>query len=217
MLQAVITGISKKDRALVYFYLLFIISLLAAAYARGLFVVHGPVNAVTPERLQKFLAFYRENFFSEISVIFINNSAAALILIYFTPLAILLKRRLVFLRSAGEDLTKWDRLLLYGFPVFFLIKQGIVIGLKLSGFADQIGESLLTTFIGIIFPHLSLEALALCLAAVLGLHVTRRCLAGDALGYGLKAATLAVVALVAAAALLEVSVTPKVFAFFMIG
>lgn len=208
-------GIKKRDLTTVSLCLLFALSLIGAAYAGQAYGTGTPVIELTPERLQRFTAFYRDNFFSELGIIFANNSAAALLLIYFTPMALRLHKWLGFLRPPGCRLTRVDRFMLSGFPAFFIIKQGAVMGLSLAGFASRIGESPAATFFSIIFPHLSLEALAICLAGAQGLKETGQCLAGGRASPGTGMSALLIIGLMALAALLEVALTPRVFAFVM--
>lgn len=198
-------------------HLLFIMSLMGAAIAGDAFGARAPAIDITPEQIRRFVAFYKENLISEMSIIFINNTVAGLLLIYFTPLALKLHGWLGALRPVGR-LTGWDRFLLYGFPALFVIKQGIVMGLGLADFAAQIGEGMATTFFSIIFPHLAPEALALCLAAAMGLEVTRRALNRETpkAGFSINIAALSVVGLMALAAFLEVALTPQVFALVML-
>lgn len=176
-------GIKKRDLTTVSLCLLFALSLIGAAYAGQAYGTGTPVIELTPERLQRFTAFYRDNFFSELGIIFANNSAAALLLIYFTPMALRLHKWLGFLRPPGCRLTRVDRFMLSGFPAFFIIKQGAVMGLSLAG--------------------------------AQGLKETGQCLAGGRASPGTGMSALLIIGLMALAALLEVALTPRVFAFVM--
>lgn len=210
-------GIIKRDREVVSFYLLIIISIAVAAIAAGAGDVYKPAAVLTAGKLEKFVAFYRENFLSEFGVIFSNNSLAALLMIYFSPLAIFLYRWMERLGLTGSRITWWDRFLLYGFPALFLAKQGAVMGWGLVGFAAQTGHSPAAVFFSIIFPHFLFEALALCQAGALGLAVTGQALTGGGLSVDIRKAALPVIGLLAAAAFLEVAITPRIFAFMMLN
>lgn len=205
---------NKRDLTPVSLCLSFFISLVGAAAVGQAYDGGTPIE-LTPELLQRFKAFYRENFFLELGIIFVNNSAAALVLIYFTPLALRLHKWLSCVRAPGCRLTRLDLFMLYGFPAFFIIKQGLVMGFSVAGFSSRIGESPAVVFFGIIFPHLSLEALAICLAGALGLKVTRQCLAGGRASPETGISALKIVGLVALAALVEVRLTPGIFAIVM--
>lgn len=170
-------GIKKRDLTTVSLCLLFALSLIGAAYAGQAYGTGTPVIELTPERLQRFTAFYRDNFFSELGIIFANNSAAALLLIYFTPMALRLHKWLGFLRPPGCRLTRVDRFMLSGFPAFFIIKQGAVMGLSLAG-AQGLKETGQCLAGGRVSPGTGMSALLIiglmALAALLEAALTPR-------------------------------------------
>lgn len=189
----------------------FLLTLLLSA----LFSAGGMGNGLSRQALTEFLSFYRENYVREFFIIFLNNSFVALVMIYFTPFALFLRK--VWERQKDYDFTlsTRERYLLYSFPIIFLTRDAIRIALVVSDLSSRIQKDVILTFLGIIFPHGFPELVALGLAGAVGMEVTRRFLVkAEEKTPGFKV-ILFLISCIAAAAYLEVRFTPEVFALLM--
>lgn len=178
---------------------------------------------LSSQRLREFLSYYDIYRFKEFAVIFGNNFLAVVTVVYFTPLALSLRRVWERLRGRRTEVSMMEKNLLFLFPGLFLVRQAVYIALASCELASQIGRNVVITMIGIILPHGIPEFLVFSLAGAVGMEVTRKALTVSQ-GKGLtvlpdkavSSYTLGVLAsAVAACALVEVCLTPKVFAVLM--
>lgn len=189
----------------------FFVTLLFSA----LFFAGGIGNGLSRHTMAEFLNYYRENYVREFLKIFLNNSFVGLVMIYFTPFALFVRKVWEKHRDYNFPLSTRERLMLYSFPTVFLTRDAIRIALTVSDVSSQIQKDMFLTFLGIIFPHGLPELVALGLAGAVGMEVTRRHVTNHAEKTpGLKV-ILFLIFLIGAAAFLEVRFTPVVFALLM--
>ena len=191
--------------------LFFVITLLLAA----VFSTDAMDKLSNERSVAEFLSYYKNNSIREFSTIFLNNSFVAIVIIYFTPFALFVRDTWEKRRGMTSPLSSRERLILYSFPVLFLIREAIRIALTVSDLSGQIDRGVIITFFGIIFPHGLPEFLALSVAGAMGMEVTRRCFS-SAPGRtpGIKQVSLLII-FIGFCAFLEVHLTPRVFALLL--
>lgn len=191
--------------------LFFVITLLLAAVFST-----DAMDKLSKERtLTEFLSYYKNNSVREFLIIFFNNSFVALVIIYFTPFALFVRNLWEKGRGVTAALSPRERLILYSFPVLFLIREAIRIALTVSDLSGQIDRGVIVTFLGIIFPHGLPEFLALSVAGAIGMEVTRRCFSSSTDRMpGVKQVALLII-FIGFCAFLEVYLTPRIFALLL--
>ncbi len=191
--------------------LFFTITLLSTA----LFSAGEMGNGLSRQVLAEFLRYYRENYVREFFIIFLNNSFIALVLVYFTPFALFLRKIWEKYRDCNSLLSIRERFLLYSFPTIFLNREAIRFALVVNDFSGQIQKGRILTFLGIIFPHGVPELLALGMAGAVGMEVTLRYIGKkDHKNPSLKVLLLLILS-IGLAAFMEVRLTPGIFALLM--
>ncbi|MBU7008404.1 stage II sporulation protein M [Phosphitispora fastidiosa] len=188
---------------------LFIISAITAS---------GGETSLTGQCLTEFLTYYDQYMVNEFLKIFSNNFFIVVLLVYFTPLALLLRRVWQKLRSRSDDISAFEKVLLYLFPAIFLIRQAVNIAVILNGTSTSISKNVMLIFTGIILPHGLPELLAVSLAGAIGMEVTRRVLFSNVSGPLVKARVLGLLGVFTAlCAFVEVYFTPKIFSILMVA
>lgn len=191
--------------------LFFIMTLLLAAVFST-----DAMDKLTNERsLNEFLSYYKNNSIREFLIIFLNNSFVAIVIIYFTPFALFIRNAWEKRRGITTALSPRERLILYSFPVLFLIREAIRIALIVSDLSGQIDRGVIITFFGIIFPHGLPEFLALSVAGAMGMEVTRRCFSSTSGRTPGMKQVIVLIIFIGFCAFLEVHLTPKVFALLL--
>lgn len=189
----------------------FLLTLLLAA----LFSTGSLGEGLNRRALAEFVSYYRDNYVKEFFKIFLNNSFVALVMIYFTPFALFLRKIWEKHRDYDFPLSTREKILLYSFPAVFLTRDAMRIALIVSDLAGQIQRDIFVTFFGIIFPHGFPELVALGLAGAVGMEVTRRHITKHGEKTPEIKILLFLIFCVGAAAYLEVLFTPMVFALLM--
>ena len=188
---------------------LFIINALTAA---------GGEASLTSQCLREFLEYYDRYMANEFLKIFLNNYFIVVLLEYFTPLALLLRRVWQKFRNRNDEISAFEQVLLYLFPAVFLIRQAVNIAIILNGTSTSISKNVLLTFAGIILPHGLPELLAVSLAGAIGMEVTRKVLFSNVSGPLVKGRVLGLLGLFTAlCAFIEVYFTPKIFSILMVA
>lgn len=174
------------------------------------------MDKITRQRsLTEFLSYYNNNSLREFIIIFFNNSFVAIVIIYFTPFALYVRNWWEQRRGVSADLSPREKLILYSFPVLFLIREAVRIALTVSDLSGQIDRGVLITFFGIIFPHGLPEFLALSVAGAMGMEVTKRCFYSvSGTMPGVKQ-VVGLIIFIGFCAFLEVKLTPRVFALLL--
>lgn len=172
--------------------------------------------SVTGQSLHEFLTYYDTHWADEFFKIFINNYCAVLILIYFTPITMGVRSIWEKFRKNEVEVSGFEKILLYLFPILFLIRQAVNIALILNNFSGQIDKNIYLTLAGIIMPHGIPELLVFSLVGALGMEVTRRHLSDPESGGLVRGGALGMMSvLVALCAFIEVYFTPRVFVYLM--
>ena len=175
-----------------------------------------PGAALTARSLREFLNYYNTHVVDEFLKIFLNNYLAVLVIVYFTPLVLGLRKILEKCRNKQITLSKFDKVLLYLFPGIFLVRQAVNIAIIANSLASHINKNVIVTLTGIILPHGLPELLAFSLAGAVGMEVTRKLLFSTSQGRLVSGKVLgSLVVFIALCAFLEVYFTPKVFAVIM--
>lgn len=191
--------------------LFFLVTMLLAA----LFSAGGLGNGLDRQALAEFVTYYRENYVGEFFKIFLNNSFVALVMIYFTPFALFIRKIWEKHKDYDFPLSHRERILLYAFPAIFLTRDAIRIALVVSDLSGRIQKDMVLTFLGIIFPHGFPELVALGMAGAVGMEVTRRYVTKQGEKTPELKVLLFLIFAIAACAFLEVRFTPLVFALLM--
>lgn len=188
---------------------------LLTLFLAALFSAGGLGGGLNGQALTEFVKYYRENYVSEFFKIFLNNSFVALVMIYFTPFALFIRK--VWEKHMDYDfpLSTREKILLYSFPAVFLTRDAIRIALIISDLAERIQKDMIITFLGIIFPHGFPELVALGMAGAVGMEVTRRHIMRQGEKTPQLKVLLFLILCIGAAAFLEVRFTPLVFALLM--
>jgi len=166
--------------------------------------------------VSEFLRYYDRYLLREFMIIFSNNYFAALVVVYFTPLALGLRRFWGRWRGKNTPLSRLEQALLYLFPAIFLVRQAVNIAVVLSGLAGPMSKNILVSFAGLILPHGLPELAAFSLAGALGMEVTHKLFNSVDSGRVVNARVLVILTTVFAfCAFLEVYFTPRVFALLV--
>lgn len=193
-----------------------VISFMGTLLLANYFTQGHPGEVITRKSLAAFLKYYEENHMTEFLTIFVNNSFSALVLVYFTPFILFVRRRWEKLRNYSIQLSGFEKLLLYSFPVMFLVREAVRIAMLVNGLSLQINKSLVLTFSGMLLPHGLPELIAFSVAGAFGMEVTKHCLTEPSFerAVGSRKIVLLIVT-IGLCAYLEVSFTPRVFAILM--
>ncbi len=193
------------------------------AFMVSLFIINsvtaaGGETSLTGQCLTEFLEYYDRYMINEFLTIFLNNYLIVLLLVYFTPVALVLRRIWLKFRQRDEEISAFEKVLLYLFPAVFLIRQAVNIAVILNGTSASISKSVLLTFTGIILPHGLPELLAVSLAGAIGMEVTRKVLYANVSGPLVKSGVLGLLCVFTAlCAFVEVYFTPKIFSILMVA
>ncbi len=174
-----------------------------------------PVASLNGNKIRQFLNYYETYLVDEFVEIFFNNYAVLLVIVYFTPIVLGLRR--VWEKWRGKELTlsSLEKSLLYLFPGIFLARQAVNIAITVNALSVQINKNVVITLAGIILPHGLPELLAFSLAGAIGMEVTRKMLS-TASGTLVNMQVMCLLCIFTAlCAFLEVSFTPRVFALLM--
>lgn len=172
--------------------------------------------AFTSRALGEFTGYYDRYFLREFTIIFLNNYLAALVVVFFTPIALWIRKLWERWRGNSTPLSPVERTLLFLFPALFLIRQSVNIGIILSGLAGDMSKNIVIAFTGLILPHGLPELAAFSMAGALGMAVTRELIKARPSERLIKGRILALLtAAIAFCAFLEVFLTPKVFALLV--
>jgi len=182
----------------------------------GVFADTAGGNQITNLGLKKFLAYYTANGINEFLVIFLNNYMAVLIIVYFGPVALWVRRQWERWRDRETALSALEKILLYVFPAVFLVRQAVNIAVIINGMAASINKNVILMFTGIVLPHGLPEFLVFCVAGAVGMEVTHKMLFSDSPGQIISGRVmLGLLVLIGACAFLEVYFTPRIFAALM--
>lgn len=167
--------------------------------------------------INDFLRYYDRHRLDEGMQIFLNNYLAVLVVVYFTPATLWLRHLWHRYRSKKETaVTTFEKIILYLFPAFFLVRQAINIAVVTGNLSFGIGKNLILTLAGIILPHGLPELLVFSLAGAVGMEFTRGLLSAKDQTRLISAKLLGLLMLLTAGcAFVEVYFTPKVFALLM--
>jgi len=197
---------------LAFVFTVFLLSAFSAVFPAS--VSNGTL--VDSRSLQEFLAYYDTHLVREFLEIFLNNYFAALVLIFFTPVILVLRR--VWQKWRGRDcvVSVFEKNLLYLFPGIFLIRQAVYMASILSGFSVSIDKNALLILAGILLPHGLPELLAFSMAGALGMEVTGKLLSAISPGKLVRMRTLGLLLLATVfCAFVEVYFTPRIFVAVM--
>ncbi|WP_418791619.1 stage II sporulation protein M [Phosphitispora sp. TUW77] len=192
----------------------FIISL----FAINTLTTGGGEMFLTGQSLAEFLKYYNRYMVDEFLKIFLNNFFIIILLVYFTPITLVLRRGWQKFRNRDDEISSFEKVLLYLFPAVFLIRQAVNIAINLNGTSANISQNILLTFVGIILPHGLPELLVVSLAGAMGMEVTRKVFFTYTSGPLVKGWVLGLLGLLTAlCALVEVYFTPKIFSILMVA
>ena len=211
----------KNDFNPVFFTLCFtgpvLAFLLTLWVISALSVGNGEVF-LTAQRLREFVAYYDKYMVNEFLEIFLNNYFIILMLVYFTPLVLTLRKLWQRWRGREDEISAFEKGLLYLFPAIFLVRQAVTIALIINSMSASISKNILVTFLGIILPHGLPELVAVSMAGALGMEVTRKVLFSSASGRLVNGRILGLLCLFTAlCAFVEVYFTPKIFTILMVA
>ncbi|PKM83418.1 MAG: hypothetical protein CVU89_01350 [Firmicutes bacterium HGW-Firmicutes-14] len=174
--------------------------------------------SITVHNLKQFLEYYDTYLFREFFEIFFNNYFAVLILVYFTPLFVGMRRLWQKWSNKHTEITAFEKLVLYLFPGLFLVRQAVNIAVISSGLSGYINKNVIITLAGIVLPHGLPELLAFSIAGAIGMEVTRKILFSSSSGKLVSGNVLILLCLFTAlCAFMEVYFTPKIFALLMMA